>query len=171
MRLGGAEAVSVETRTGGASTGFDGFLFGSLLDHGLAEAAREAASGFVASLSAALMLEGDARERALSVAGVELEMLLWLTSDARVPEASLVAGSRVDAFSLLAALGPDTLKDVLESAVDALETGTGIDAGVLEAFSMVTGSSVDPGDPVLAASAVIVSVAASFNKLLASPTV
>jgi len=160
--------VSVDARPGGGSTAYGGLGFGSPLDPGLAEAAREAASGFVASLSAALVLEGEARERALSVAGVELEMLLWLTRDARVPEASLVAGSGVDAFTLLAALGPGGLEEALRSAVDSLETGAPMDPGVLEAFSMVTGGGVEGGDPVLAASAVIVSVAAAFNRLLAS---
>lgn len=137
-------------------------------DAGFAGLAEEAAEGFVASLSAAMVMKGEGRERALSLAGVELEVLVMSLEGALTGD---VEGSKVDAWELLASLGPDGLRELLVGAVRALAGEPGsLNMALVEELASTAGWASSPweGSVESLASRVVASIVASFNRLAAS---
>lgn len=154
--------MSAEVFTGSTGSG------SPLVEVGFAGLAEEAAEGFVASLSAAMVMKGDGRERALSLAGVELEVLVMSLEGALTGD---VEGSEVDAWELLAVLGPDGLRELLVGAVRALAGEPGsLNMALVEELATVAGWASSPWDGSVEslASRVVASIVASFNRLASS---
>lgn len=130
----------------------------------------ESVDVFVASVTASLVSGGD---RALAIAQSELEYMLSETSGVRLVHEALRVISDTGSptiFDMVISLGPESLRSLLASAIETLEGYGAPDPSLLKKFAEVSRWRVDPAElePRVAASAVLLSVAASFLRAASS---
>ncbi|BAN90074.1 hypothetical protein [Aeropyrum camini] len=151
---------TVDSRVGPLDSATRAVLFSDLLS---------SVDIFVASVTAS-MVSSD--ERLLSVALTELEYLLGETVHLRDIEGSLrvlgEAGPGI--YQILASLGPEGLRTLLASSIEALEGYGSPEPSLVAELARLHGWRVDPGvlDHRTSASAVLLTVAAAFLKEVSS---
>ncbi len=131
------------------------------------------ASSFLEAFLASLRAEGEARERYLALASVDLELMLdelryYLKAREAVEAVETVSARRLDDLAL--SLGGDVLERALTSSVKALVNGWGLDVEAVRMLAEASGWGVDPAgmDEEVAASATVLTFVAAFNKTKAA---